>query len=281
MVIRLGENNYGKQRVRILQVTRHPDRHDIRELSVGIRLEGDFEAAHSRGDNRKILPTDTMKNTVYAAAKLHPIQSPEAFCLHLADHFLSRNPQVLRARIEIAESLWTRFAVAGRPHPYTFTGSGNEKRTAAVSKTRQEKILRAGIDGLVVLKTTDSAFEKFLRDEYTTLKEDRNRILATSIQANWLYRQTPVEFEETWHAVRQTLLESFAGHDSESLQHTLYAMGEAVLLKFATILEIRLSLPNKHYNLIDMSSFGMENRKEIFLPTDEPHGLIEATIRND
>jgi urate oxidase len=281
MAIRLGENNYGKQRVRILQVARHPDRHDIKELTVGIRLEGDFESAHTKGNNRKVLPTDTMKNTVYAVAKLHPIKSPEGFCLLLADHFLSRNPQVSRARIEAAETLWTRFAVAGKPHPYTFTGSSNEKRTAALSATREEKTLQSGIEGLVVLKTTESAFENFLKDEYTTLREDRNRILATSIRANWLYRESAVEFDSTWHAVRQTLLETFAGHDSESLQHTLYEMGESVLLKFAGIREIRLSLPNKHYNLIDMSAFNMENPKEIFLPTDEPHGLIEATVRND
>jgi urate oxidase len=214
-------------------------------------------------------------------AKLHPIKSPEDFCLLLADHFLSRNPQVSRARIEAAETLWTRFAVAGKPHPYTFTGSSNEKRTAALSATREEKTLQSGIEGLVVLKTTESAFENFLKDEYTTLREDRNRILATSIRANWLYRESAVEFDSTWHAVRQTLLETFAGHDSESLQHTLYEMGESVLLKFAGIREIRLSLPNKHYNLIDMSAFNMENPKEIFLPTDEPHGLIEATVRND
>jgi urate oxidase len=281
MAIRLGENNYGKQRVRIMQVARHPDRHDIKELTVGIRLEGDFESAHTKGDNRKVLPTDTMKNTVYAVAKLHPIKSPEDFCLLLAGHFLSRNPQVSRARIEVAETLWTRFAVAGKPHPFTFTGSSNEKRTAALSATREEKTLQSGIEGLVVLKTTESAFANFLKDEYTTLREDRNRILATSICANWLYRESAVEFDSTWHAVRQTLLETFAGHDSESLQHTLYEMGESVLLKFAGIREIRLSLPNKHYNLIDMSAFNMENPKEIFLPTDEPHGLIEATVRND
>jgi urate oxidase len=281
MAIRVGENNYGKQRVRILQVARHPDRHEIKELTLGIRLEGDFESAHTKGDNRKVLPTDTMKNTVYALAKLYPIKSPEDFCVLLADHFLSRNLQVSRARIEAAETLWTRFAVAGKPHPFTFTGSSNEKRTAALSATREEKTLQAGIEGLVVLKTTESAFENFLKDEYTTLKEDRNRILATSIRANWLYREPAVEFDSTWHAVRQTLLEVFAGHDSESLQHTLYEMGEGVLLKFAGIREIRLSLPNKHYNLIDMSAFNMENPKEIFLPTDEPHGLIEATVRND
>jgi urate oxidase len=281
MAIQLGENNYGKQRVRILQVARHPDRHDIKELTLGIRLEGDFESAHSKGDNRKVLPTDTMKNTVYALAKQHPIESPEEFCLRLADHFLARNPQVAHVRIEAAETLWTRLAVEGKSHPHTFTGSSNEKRTAALAAARKEKTLHAGIDGLIVLKTTDSAFENFPMDEYTTLKEDRNRILATSIHANWLYKEISVEFDSTWNGVRQTFLEAFAGHKSESLQHTLYAMGEAVLKKFPAIREIHLSLPNKHYNLVDLSPFHLENPKEIFLPTDEPHGLIEATLRND
>ncbi len=281
MAIRLGENNYGKQRVRILQVARHLDRHRIKELTLGIRLEGDFETAHSKGDNRKVLPTDTMKNTVYALAKQHPIESPEEFCLRLADHFLAHNPQVSRVHIEAAETLWVRLSLDGKSHPHTFTGSSNEKRTAALSATRNEKSLHAGIEGLVVLKTTDSAFENFLKDGYTTLKEDRNRILATSIRANWLYTGAAAEFDSTWQDVRQTLLAAFAGHNSESLQHTLYAMGEAVLKRFPGIQEIHLSLPNKHYNLVDLSPFHMENPKEIFLPTDEPHGLIEATLRND
>jgi len=281
MAIRLGENNYGKQRVRILQIVRHPDRQDIKELSLGIRLEGDFESVHSKGDNRKVLPTDTMKNTVYALAKQHAIESPEEFCLRLTNHFLSRNPQVSQVRIDAAQTLWSRLSVGGKPHPHTFTGSTNEKRTAALDATREKKTLRAGIDGLVVLKTTDSAFENFLRDEYTILKEDRDRILATAIRAAWLYRDNPADFDSTWHGVRQTLLETFAGHDSESLQHTLYAMGEAVLKKFTGIREIHLSLPNRHYNLVDLSRFHLDNPKEIFLPTDEPHGLIEATLRND
>src|SRR5690242_5914544 len=275
MAIRLGENNYGKQRVRILQVSRHPDRHDIKELTLGIRLEGDFESAHSQGDNRKVLPTDTMKNTVYALAKQKAIGSPEEFCLRLADHFFSRNPQASLVRVEAAQTLWSRLSVQGKPHPNTLTRSSNEKRTSVLTATRREKTLQSGIEGLVVLKTTDSAFENFLKDEYTTLKEDRNRILSTSIRAAWFYRENAGEHDATWHAVRQALLETFAGHDSESLQHTLYAMGEAVLRKFPGIREIHLSLPNKHYNLVDLSPFHLENPKEIFLPTDEPHGLIE------
>jgi urate oxidase len=281
MAIRLGENNYGKQRVRILQVTRHTDRHEIRECTLGIRLEGDFETAHTMGDNSKVLPTDTMKNTVYALAKQQRIDSPEAFGLRLADHFLSTQAQVSRACIEIQETLWSRFAVNGQAHPHTFTRSGEEKRIAQVVASRSGRTLYAGVEGLVVLKTTDSEFEGFVRDKFTTLKEDHNRILATVVRANWLYRTEKTEFDGTWKGVRQGLLEAFAAHNSKSLQQTLYAMGKVVLESFPSIQEIRLSLPNKHYNLLDLAAFGMENAKEIFLPTDEPHGLIEATLRNE
>jgi urate oxidase len=281
MAIQLGENNYGKQRVRLLRVSRHEGLRDIKELTLGIRFEGDFETAHTQGDNRKLLPTDTMKNTVYALARQHPIETTEKFCMNLAEHFIGRNPQVSRVRIDATETLWARLAWNGKSHPYTFTRSSEEKRTVIVSGTRGEKTVGAGIEGLAVLKTTQSAFENFLRDEYTMLKESRDRILSTVIRANWIYRDTELEFAELWHGVRQLMLETFAGHNSQSLQHTLYAMGEAVLGKFDTIREISLSLPNQHYNLVDLSPFRLDNPGEIFLPTDEPYGLIEATLRKD
>jgi len=281
MAIHLGENNYGKQRVRLLRVARQESRHDIKELTLGIRLDGDFEAAHTKGDNQKILPTDTMKNAVYALARQHPIETAETFCLHLVEHFLARNPQVSRVRVEAAETLWVRLLFGGQLHAHTFTRSSEEKRTTAVSGTRDNKTVCAGIEGLAVLKTTQSAFEGFLRDEYTTLKEDRNRILATLIRANWIYRGDETEFGTIWHAIRQTMLETFAEHDSQSLQQTLYAMGETVLSNFDSVREIHLSLPNKHYNLVDLSPFQLDNPKVIFVPTDEPHGLIEATLRKD
>ena len=282
MAIRLGENNYGKQRVRLLKRSKRDGRYDIKELMLGIRLEGDFETAHTQGDNRKILPTDTMKNTVYALARRHPIESPEQFCLLLLEHFLSGNPQISRAQVDARETLWMRLpAASGQFHPHTFTRSSEEKRTASVRGSREGKTVSAGIEGLVVLNAANSAFEHFLRDEYTTLKEDRNRILATVIRANWTYRSGSTRFDEDWNGVRQALLKAFAAHDSESLQQTLYAMAEAILKRFQDVREISLSLPNKHYNLLDLSPLGLDNPGEIFLPTDEPHGLIEATLRND
>jgi urate oxidase len=281
MGIRLGENNYGKARVRLLRVERQEGRHDVKEVTLQIRFAGDFEAAHTKGDNRKILPTDTMKNTVYALARQHSPEPIENFGIQLIDHFLTYNPQVSRVGIEAKENLWTRMPLGGKPHASAFMRASDEKRTAILSGTRDGIEIRAGIEDLMVLKTTNSAFDNFLRDPYTTLKDDRNRILSTVIRAHWLYPGEDVEFAPVWHGVRQMLLETFADHKSESVQHTLYAMGEAVLNNFENVREIYLSLPNKHYNLIDLTALGMDNTCEVFLPTDEPHGLIEATLRKD
>jgi urate oxidase len=279
MTIRLGQNNYGKSRVRLLRVERQEGRHDIKELTLAIRFEGDFETAHTKGDNTKILPTDTMKNTVYALARQHPIETVEEFALHLVEHFLTYNPQVSRVRIEVKEHLWTRLPLGGKPHATAFSRSGDEKRTATLDATREGTEIRAGLEDLVVMKTTNSAFDHFLRDPYTTLKDDRERILATAIRASWLYPGEEVEFGPVWHGVRQMLLETFAEHKSESLQHTLYAMGEAVLNNFENVREIHLSLPNKHFLSVNLEPLGMDNPGQVYLPIDEPHGLIEATVR--
>lgn len=277
MSVILAGNHYGKSRVRMVKVTRHPDRHDLKEVTVGIQFEGDFETSYTAGDNSKVLPTDTMKNTVYALAKENPVEQIEEFALGLIAHFLKSNPQVRQVRIEIAENLWTRITVAGKPHNFAFT-RGNEKRIAMVTGTRSGVSVEAGIEDLMVLKTRGSGFKGYLKDRYTTLQETSDRILATAIRASWLYAGPKIEFGAYWCGVRQLLLDTFAEHESRSVQHTLYAMGEAVLKTYEDILEIRLSLPNKHCLLVDLAPFGLENNNEIFVPVDEPHGLIEARL---
>ena len=281
MSIRLAQNDYGKSRVRLLRVTRGKKKHEIKELTLAIRLEGDFETAHTKGDNSKILPTDTMKNTVYALARQNPVDAAETFCGVLIDHFLAGNPQIERVHVHTVEFPWGRIMRDGKPDGFAFVRTGEEKRTALVTGTRSKKSVQAGVKNLIALKTTKSAFEGFIRDRYTTLKEDRNRILATAIRADWLYESAEIDFNATWESVRRALLETFATHDSLSLQHTLYDMGKAVLERFNAIREIRLSLPNKHYNLVDLAPFGMTNPGDVFLPTDEPHGLIEAKLRRE
>ena len=279
MAIRLAENNYGKARVRLLRVAKQEGRHDIRELTLGIRFEGDFEGAHTKGDNRKILPTDTMKNTVYALARQHSIETVEAFGLHLIEHFLTYNPQVSRVIIEASESIWVRIPHGGKPHASAFMRAGDEKRTALLNGTRESTTVRAGIDNLMVLKTADSAFEDFKKDPFTTLEEDHDRILSTVIRASWLYSDEDAEFGPLWHSARQMLLDAFVEHASQSLQHTLYAMGETVLNNFDNVSEIHLSLPSKLFQLVDLAPLGMDNPGNVYLPADEPYALIEATLR--
>lgn len=277
----LGQNNYGKSRVRMVKVLRDGKRHEIREVDVAIALEGDFKAMHTDGDNSLCLPTDTMKNTVYALGKDHPLDTIEAFALHLGRHFVDRNSHVSRARVKISQTPWHRVSVRGKEHTHCFTKGSEERQTCDVTVERSGVSVVAGIEGLVILKSTDSAFVGYIRDEFTTLPETDDRIFATSMTVKWMYggeRPEKAAFGPCREKIRRTLIDTFAEHKSESVQHTLHAMGEAALKACPAIDRIRLSMPNKHCLLVNLSPFGMDNPNEIFVPTDEPHGLIEATL---
>ena len=274
----LGANRYGKSDIRVVKLVRHPDRHDLKDLTVAVAFEGAFDAVHTAGDNSPVLPTDTMKNTVYALAKQHSLEHIEAFGLALGAHFLEENPHVARVVVEIRERMWERLEVGTQPAPSTFLGSCSETRTASVDYSRERVSMRSGLDDLLLLKSSGSAFSGFLRDRYTTLADTEDRILATALTASWLYRESGGNFTRLWGEVRQALLDSFSAHDSRSVQHTMYAMGEAVLQLCREVEEIRLTMPNKHHLPVDLSRFGLENENDLFVATEAPYGLIEATV---
>jgi len=279
MAAKLVQNSYGKSRVRLMKVERHGDHHDLQNLNIKIALEGDFDEVHTTGDNSNCLPTDTMKNTVYAlAAQTEHIEEIESFGLRLADHFLANNDQVSGVTIHIIEHKYTRIPVDGRDHDHSFTKSGGEKRTTFIEATRNARSVESGLEDLTVIKTTKSAFAGFAKDKYTFLPETDDRIFCTAVKSKWRYVSPDVATEELWKGVRQTILETFADHDSLSVQHTLYAMGEAVLDKHADVVEISFSLPNIHCIPVYVTKFGESERHAIFLPTEEPHGLIEARL---
>jgi len=280
MGIKLSSNNYGKSRVRLVRITRG-QMHDLKDISLDIQLEGDFEEVYTRGDNRKVLPTDTMKNTVYALAAQTPVGEIEEFGQHLAKYFLAENPQVRNVRVALNERLWSRIPVNGQPHPWAFVCGRPETRTAMVSATRTGSSTQAGIENLLVLKSGESAFDGFIKDRYTTLPETRDRIFATAVKASWSYVRHDVDYGRCWEGVHRVLLETFAQHQSESVQHTLYAMAEAALDNFREVDAIRLSMPNRHHLPVNLEPLGLENRNEVFVATDEPHGLIEAVVRRE
>lgn len=277
----LVQSSYGKSRIRLVQIARHGDRHDLSDLTVAIRFEGEYSECYTAGDNTDVLPTDTMKNTVYALAARHGIQEPEAFGFTLATHFLERNPRLADVRVDVSARTWDRVRAGGPgggEDGHAFIGCGPDMRTASVGVSRERTIIAGGVRDLLILKSSRSAFAGFLKDEFTTLPETQDRLLATSLTSTWNYRQGEVDYGPVWRKVRQVLLESFAAHDSASVQHTMYAMGNAVLAEVPDVEVIHLVMPNKHHIPVDLSRLGLENRNEIFVATDEPHGLIEATI---
>ncbi len=276
---RITDNRYGKSRVRLLKVTHGERSNDIHEWTVQVLLQGDFEAAHATGDNSKILTTDTMKNTVYSRARASQARTMEAFALELTGFLLGRNPQVSSVRVHIEAALWKRLTLDGAPHPDTFMRGSAEAQTATIDHVRDaEPSITSGFRDLQLLKTANSAFSGYLKDDLTTLPETRDRVFGTAVEARWRYSTPPADFERARNAARETMLRVFANHVSESVQHTLYEMAQAALAAVPEIAEITLAMPNKHCLLIDLSRFGQTNPNEIFVPTDEPHGYIEATI---
>jgi urate oxidase len=278
MPIALTHNNYGKSEIRLVKVIRRPNHHELRDLTVDVALEGDFDAAHIEGDNTGLLATDTMRNTVYALAKQDPIDNIESFGVRLVEHFLQASPAVGRARVNIVEHPWARLEVDGRPHEHAFQRGNGGNRVATVIGDGSVLSVEAGIDDLLVLKTTGSGWEGYLNEQYTSLPETSDRILATVITARWSYGESPADLEAAWHDVRRVILETFGDHYSPSVQFTLHRMGKAVLEAQPEIERIHFSLPNKHHLRYDLERFGLENDNEIFHATTEPYGLIEGTV---
>jgi urate oxidase len=280
MAIRLGPNQYGKAEVRVVAVDRSSPRHTLVDLNVSSSLRGDFTAAHTAGDNAHVLATDTQKNTVFAFAR-DGVGSPEAFALRLARHFAGAYDWISGARVAVDSFGWDRIAVGGQPHEQAFHRDGSEVRTAVVTVDGGDAHVLAGLRDLVVLKTTGSEFWGFPRDRYTTLAETRERILATAVTARWRYTGTDLDWDATFDAVRTTMLETFASTHSLALQQTLYAMGGAVLERCPDVAEVRLSMPNKHHFLQDLSAFGLDNPDVVYHADDRPYGLIEGTVLRD
>jgi urate oxidase len=281
-VITLAENSYGKSSVRVMKVKRDRPLHSVWEWKVEVLLAGDFKTCFAEGDNSTILPTDTMKNTVYSRARESKAECIEDFALELCEFFLSRNPQVERAVINIAGTSWEHALVEGKPHPSTFVRGSGEAQTTAVTCAQGGKAsVTSGLENLVVLKTANSGFEGFLRDSLTTLPETADRLFGTSMRAQWTYKSAELSFDSLRNKLRDALIQAFAEHDSKSVQHTLYAMAQAALEGAPEILDVELAMPNKHCLLVDLSRFGQTNPNEIFVPTDEPYGNIVARISRD
>ena len=275
MAIVLGPNRYGKAETRLVRVFRDGDTHRLADLTVSVALSGDLAATHLTGDNAGVLPTDTMKNTVYAFAKEYGVGEPEEFALLLGMHFVATQPQVRAAKVGVDAYGWERLG------PHSFRRNGDLVRTAAVTVTAEQQQIVSGLRDLVLLNSTASEFGGFPRDRYTTLAETKDRILATAVDARWRHLTGKVDWAESFAGAVEALTKAFVNTYSGSLQQTLFSMGSRVLETRPEIAEIRLALPNKHHYLVDLSPFDLTNDNEVFLAGDRPYGLIEGTVTRD
>ena len=286
MGVVLGENQYGKAQIRLMKVDRDAESHVLHDLNVSVSLAGDFAATHLVGDNSTVLPTDTQKNTVYAFAREHGVGEIEDFALLLARHFVDSQPSITWARVDIEEYSWENLEIGGAVAPHSFFNAGREIRTTSVTFNGTGAWVVSGVSDLVLLSSTGSEFRGYIKDEYTTLAEASDRILCTSLTARWRHDVTRYDsrrsdWRTSYDVARNSLTEAFGDTYSKSLQQTLYVLGERLITSCEGVVEVRLSLPNRHHFLVDLSAFGLDNEGQVFHVDDRPYGLIEGTVLLD
>ncbi|MCS7034175.1 MAG: urate oxidase [Phycisphaerae bacterium] len=284
----LTENSYGKSAVRLTRVVRHGPRHELFEIEAAIQLTGDFVDSYTQGDNRKVIATDSIRNTVYVLAKEHPFRCIEDFAALLANHFLVTYPQVSGATVELTQSSWRRIEVDGRPHDHAFISAGPQRRRILIEHDRDRPPRQTGgVRDLLVLKTTGSEWRDFVSDRYRTLHDTRDRILATRIDADWRFtadascQNPPPDWDAAHAAILDAILRTFATQHSLGVQQTLLAMGQAALAACESIHSISFELPNQHRVPFDLEPFGLKFENDIFITTDEPYGLIRGTVTRE
>lgn len=250
-----------------------------------------------------------MKNTVYIMAKQHPVHPPELFGAYVANHFIDTYKHIHIATVTVKTHRWTRMEVSGKPHPHAFLRDGSETRNSVVTATEGSGTsIRSAIAGLLVLKSTGSAFHDFVRNEYTTLPDVYDRILSTEVDAGWTWKtfgtiqdieSVAENFDSAWDSARTITLETFATDSSASVQNTMYKTCEQILSAVPYVNAVDYSLPNKHYfeigmflamdslrktadNGLDLSWHkGLKNTgkdAEVYAPQTDPNGLIQCTV---
>ncbi len=272
------KNRYGKARVRVMRIHRVGERQEVSQLNVQAMLEGDFARTFTHADNSDSVSTDTVKNIVNIVARENTGLGTEEFCQVLARRYLDLYPQVASVDVTAHETKWSRLSFGGKPHPHSFILDSNGKPFVEVTATRQGSSLVSGIDGFTFMKSTQSGWEGYVKDPYTTIKETDDRMCATSMVASWKWSAKPASYPATNAKILATVLEVFSTTYSASVQDSLYRMGEAALAAVPEISEISMACPNMHFIPMNLTAFGLDNNNDVFLPTDEPHGQIECTV---
>ena len=293
---KLSEHYHGKTRVRVLRVQHDAQGRDtVQEFSVQTRLFGSlYSKVFTHEDNNDLVATDTQKNTCYVIAKRSSATSPEGYGVDVASHLMSEYPMLDAVEVEVTEDLWRRTACAGGgEHDHGFVREGPEQATAFVRVTREQldkPEVRSGLQGLTVLKTTQSGFAKYLKDSYTLLPETGERCMATQMKVEWTYTggRKPVDYAAVRSELRSQLMRGFFGPSkggvySASLQATIYDAGCLVLQAVPAVQAISIYTPNMHMiPFHPLKQLGGEKASpfadDVYVSTSDPAGTIYCTV---
>jgi len=283
MSFNLVDASYGKAQIRVAKTIRLSDKHVFKEFTVAVLLKGPkLEETYLTGNNRYVIPTDTIKNTTYVVASKHSLESPESFAESLAQHFFSKYSHVEGVSIDVQGHHWERMNIDGKPHPHAFLRGGPETRLMEFSQQRgRTPTIIGGFTGLAVLKTCGSAFKDFHRCELTTLPDAADRLLATSVTAKYEFNGAVgkrVNANEVYDTVRQATLDVFAKEFSLSVQETLFKIGKVVLQTLPQLESISFSMPNIHiFEYPKFKVLGVPGN-ETFIAYTDPSGSINGRV---
>nr|8OFK_AAA Chain AAA, Uricase [Gallus gallus]8OFK_BBB Chain BBB, Uricase [Gallus gallus]8OFK_CCC Chain CCC, Uricase [Gallus gallus]8OFK_DDD Chain DDD, Uricase [Gallus gallus]8OH8_AAA Chain AAA, Uricase [Gallus gallus]8OH8_BBB Chain BBB, Uricase [Gallus gallus]8OH8_CCC Chain CCC, Uricase [Gallus gallus]8OH8_DDD Chain DDD, Uricase [Gallus gallus] len=276
---------YGKNTIKFLRLHREGKKHFVKEVEVCTHLRLTSAHEYLDGNNSFVIPTDTIKNIVLVLAKKNGISSIEQFAIDICKHFMTTFCQVAYVKTYIQEVPWQRQYQNGVPHIHSFILVPDGIRFCEAEQCRNGPlVVCAGIKDLKLMKTTQSGFEGFYRNEHTTLPERNDRILCGEFFCKWSYGECrDFDFDCIWSKVRECILEAFSGPPdcgeySPSYQRTVNCIQMCVLSRVPQVQVIEVILNNNFYNVVDMKALGCTNDKEVLVPVETPYGSCACTL---
>jgi urate oxidase len=261
----------------MLRIVRRGDRHDPRDLTVAVRIEGDFDDAFTGGAADARIPAETVTNVAHAAARDHAGGEIEAYGLALCDRLLATNARASRIRVEIAEQPWSRLEVGGKAQGQAFLAGPPERRTAAVTSNGQQHAVVSGIEQLTIMRSSGFAPPRRTQDPGGA-DDGLSPLLVATLAARWTYTSGDVAFGPYRQGIRTAIIETFACKEHRSLPQTLHAIADVVLASCQEIADVTLSVQERPYRPVDLFAAGIENPDDLFVVREEPLAVLDVTV---
>lgn len=270
---------YGKGDVTVYRLNRNgvapSGGNPVFGANVLMLVYGDaFWPTYTTGDNTSLVATDSMKNFIQRETLNYEGPDLEEYCRFLGAKFIGTYPQVEGVQVSATEIPYARLSSGSA----AFAPSGPERATARIELNRSGIAeVASGLRGYKMLRLAGSAFQGFVRDQYTTLPDIHNRPLHMWLDVEWTYTVMEHAFSAgaITTALRRTIRETFESFESGSIQQVIYQMGTRILEEQPSIAEIHLEANNRTWDTV------AEQGDELGIYTDArpPYGCLGLRLR--